>query len=195
MTKVKKVVPSLIMLCLTSIVLSPVFGHEAHSSQSLAEFRSGGSASAAEYDFELVGKDLSTVQMSDFLGQNVLVTFGFTSCPDVCPVVAASMSKALGMSEKQAVGIFISVDTERDTPQEMGVYAGYFGEHMVGLTGSHEQVAQAAKNFNATFVVSKTPDSYSVQHSPGIYLISPEGEFLELFALNADPNAIVAAMQ
>ena len=158
-------------------------------------FRPGSVVNEMNLDFELLNAHGGLVQSSDFLGKNLLVAFGFTYCPDVCPVIAANMANALRHSDKDAVGVFISVDTERDTPEITNNYASRFGEGMVGLGGSHAQVSQAAKNFNVTFVVTKTPDSYTVQHSPGTFLISPEGELIEVFAINADPKEIAAAMK
>lgn len=158
-------------------------------------FRPGSVFNEMNLDFELLNADGELVHSSEFLGKNLLVAFGFTYCPDVCPVIAANMANALRHSDKDAVGVFISVDTERDTPTITGHYASRFGEGMLGLSGSHQQVSEAAKNFNVTFVVTKTPDSYTVQHSPGTFLISPEGDLIEVFAINADPREIAAAMQ
>ena len=166
-----------------------------HSSANQSVWSGRLAASDLSLDFELVNSEGDLVQRTDFLGKNVLVTFGFTYCPDVCPVVAANMANAIRASNKEAVGIFISVDTERDTPVLTNSYASRFGSAMMGLGGSHAQVSEAAKNFNVTFVVTKTPTSYTVQHSPGTFLISPEGELIEVFAINADPADIAAAMQ
>ena len=66
---------------------------------------------------------------------------------------------------------------------------------MIGLSGSHAQVAVAAKNFNATFVVTKSEDTYTVQHTPSIFLISPDGKLIDVFAMNADANKIAQAMR
>lgn len=171
-------------------------GHGAHMHQ-LANPISLRASSIADksLEFELLNAEGQLVRRSDFQGKNILVAFGFTYCPDVCPVIAANMANALRHSDKEAVGIFISVDTERDTPEITGAYASRFGENMLGLSGSHAQVSEASKNFNVTFVVTKTPDSYTVQHSPGTFLISPEGELIEVFAINADPKEIAAAMR
>lgn len=158
-------------------------------------FRPGSVVNEMNLEFELLNGAGELVQSSDFRGKNLLVAFGFTYCPDVCPVIAANMANALRQSDKDAVGVFISVDTERDTPAITDDYASRFGEGMIGLGGSHQQVSEAAKNFNVTFVVTKTPDSYTVQHSPGTFLISPQGELIEVFAINADPKEIAAAMK
>ncbi|MBT5330223.1 MAG: SCO family protein [Porticoccaceae bacterium] len=171
------------------------YAQHAHAEQEIRS--SGAAASIAEMslDFELLNGEGEIVRRTDLLGSNLLVAFGFTYCPDVCPVMAANMANALRQSDKDALGVFISVDTERDTPQVTDNYASRFGENMMGLSGTHESVSEAAKNFNVTFVVTKTPNSYTVQHSPGTFLISPTGELIDVFAINADPKDIAAAMQ
>jgi len=146
-------------------------------------------------DFELLNADGSKVTLADYRGKNVLVAFGFTHCLHICPMIAANMARALRSSEKEAVGIFVSVDTERDTPAITNAYAGQFGESMIGLGGSHAQISAAARNFNVTFVVTKSQDSYTVQHTPSIFLLGPGGELIDSFAMNTPTDTIVAAMR
>lgn len=167
----------------------------AHAEQEIRSSGAGASIAEMSLEFELLNGEGEIVRRTDLLGNNLLVAFGFTYCPDVCPVMAANMANALKHSDKDALGVFISVDTERDTPQVTDNYASRFGENMMGLSGTHESVSEAAKNFNVTFVVTKTPNSYTVQHSPGTFLISPTGELIDVFAINADPKDIAAAMQ
>jgi protein SCO1/2 len=146
-------------------------------------------------EFELLDRDGELVRDDAFRGKNVLLAFGFTHCVHVCPMIAANMARALKETDKDAAGIFISVDTERDTPTITADYAQRFGAMMIGLSGSYEQVSLAAKSFNATFVVTKSPNSYTVQHTPAIYLISPEGDLIDVFAMNTPPAKIAAAME
>jgi protein SCO1/2 len=146
-------------------------------------------------DFELVKRDGEHVRYEEFEGKNVLIAFGFTHCAHICPMIAANMSRALKVSDKEALGIFVSVDTERDTPEITDNYAGSFGDDMVGLSGSHQQVSAAAKNFNVTFVVTKSEDNYTVQHTPSIFLIGPDGQVIDVFAMNTPAGDIAAAMK
>ncbi len=145
--------------------------------------------------FELVSGDGDTVRFDDYAGQNVLVAFGFTNCAHICPMIVANMARAIAATDKDVVGIFISVDTERDSPLTTQAYASRFGEKMIGLSGSHQQVSDAAKNFGVTYVVTKSQNNYTVQHTPSIFLIDQNGRFVDTFAMNTPSADIAAAMQ
>jgi len=146
-------------------------------------------------EFELLDRNGELVRDDALRGKNVLLAFGFTHCVHVCPMIAANMASALKSADREAVGIFISVDTERDTPAITDDYAQRFGATMLGLSGSYEQVSAAARNFNATFVVTKSQSNYTVQHTPGIYLLSPDGNLIDVFAMNTPPAQIADAMK
>ena len=146
-------------------------------------------------DFELLNRDGKRVRYQDFHGKNILLAFGFTHCAHICPMIAANMARAIRASDEDTVGIFISVDTERDSPAMTHAYASKFGDNMVGLSGSHLQVSDAAQNFGVTFVVTKSQNNYTVQHTPSIFLIGPDGELVDTFAMNTPSADIVAAMQ
>jgi protein SCO1/2 len=150
---------------------------------------------AVTVEFELQNRDGELVRFDKFHGQNVLLAFGFTNCVHICPMIAANMARAIGAANKDAVGIFVSVDTERDSPTVTDDYARKFGDNMIGLSGNHYQVSLAAKNFNVTYVVTKSEDNYTVQHTPSIFLISPDGELIDVFAMNTPSTDIAAAMQ
>lgn len=146
-------------------------------------------------EFELVGKSGEIVTATDFRGKYVLLAFGFTHCAHICPMMAANMAMTLSLSNEDAVGVFISVDTERDSPAITHTYASGFHRSMVGLSGSYEQVRSAANNFGISFVVTKSQKSYTVEHTSDIFLLDPNGKLIEVFALNAPPMKIVQAMQ
>lgn len=146
-------------------------------------------------DFSLVDRNGNPVTYESFAGKNVLLAFGFTHCEHICPMIAANMSLALRSTDKEAVGIFISVDTERDTPEITDNYARGFGDGMVGLSGSYSQVAAAAKNFNVTFAVTKSEEHYTVQHTPSIFLVGPDGNVIDVYAMNTASSDIAAAME
>jgi protein SCO1/2 len=150
---------------------------------------------AVNVSFELLNRDGEVVREADFQGKNVLLAFGFTHCLHICPLIAANMASALKLAEPAAVGVFISVDTERDSAVIVDDYAHGFSDQMMGLSGSYEQVSAAANNFKATFVVTKTADSYTVQHTPSIFLIGPDGKLIDVFAMNTASQVIADAMQ
>jgi protein SCO1/2 len=106
----------------------------------------------------------------------------------------ANMAAALRIVERDAIGVFVSVDTERDSPAVAEDYASSFGANMVGLGGSYQQITEAANNFNITYVVTKSQSNYTVQHTSSIFVVDPEGRIKEVFALNAKPNDIAAAI-
>ncbi|MGI8724258.1 MAG: SCO family protein [Methyloceanibacter sp.] len=134
--------------------------------------------------FTLVDQTGKTVTERDFRGRYMLVFFGFTHCPDICPaelqVIAASL-EALGPAAKKVVPVFITVDPERDTPEVMADYIKNFGDEFVGLTGSPEQIAAVAKAYRVAYAKFQEKDSvtdYSVDHSALVYLMSPNGDYI-----------------
>lgn len=150
---------------------------------------------AIQVEFDLLNGGGEAVQYQDFQGKNILLAFGFTHCLHICPLIAANMARTLSLAEKDAIGIFISVDTERDSPAITDEYAKGYSDRMIGLSGSYEQVSAAARNFKVTFVVTKSEDNYTVQHTPSIFLIAPDGKLVDVFALNASSADIANAMQ
>jgi protein SCO1/2 len=138
--------------------------------------------------FSLVDQNGKTVTDEDFRGRYRLVFFGFTHCPDICPAELQVMSAALdelGPKADEVVPIFITLDPERDTPEAVGAYVKNFGPRFVGLTGSPEAIAEAAKAY--AVVYSKVqdgtaPDDYTIDHTALVYFMSKDGKYLEHFA-------------
>jgi protein SCO1/2 len=134
--------------------------------------------------FTLVDPTGKTVTDQDFRGRYMLIFFGFTHCPDICPaelqVMAAALDQ-LGPKAAKVVPIFITLDPERDTPEAVGAYVKNFGPNIVGLTGSMEAVAAAAKAYRVSF--SKFQDqgngkNYTIDHSALAYLMGTDGEYI-----------------
>jgi protein SCO1/2 len=147
--------------------------------------------------FQLTGTDGKTITDADFRGRYMLVFFGFTHCPDICPaelqVIAQALDK-LGDKAKQVVPVFITVDPERDTPPVMAEYVKSFGPEFVGLTGSPEAIAAAAKAYRIAYTKvenRESPGDYNVDHSALVYLMDPEGRYVTHFSYstNADQMA------
>jgi protein SCO1/2 len=151
--------------------------------------------------FELVGKDGKTVTDKDFRGRYMLVFFGFTHCPDICPAELQVMSAALddlGDKADQVVPVFITVDPARDTPELVTAYVENFGPNFVGLTGSLEAVDKAAKAYRVTyqkFQEEGAGDNYSVDHSALVYLMGPDGKFVTHFPYGTSPEKMADTLR
>ncbi len=136
------------------------------------------------------------VTEKDFAGRYLLVFFGFTNCPDVCPAGLQVMSAALDKLGAKADGvmpIFVTVDPARDTPEVMKAYASAFHPRLVGLTGTEAEIQAMSKTYR---VYAKrvddpgSPDGYTMDHSGFIYLMDQAGAYLSHFSNSANPDEI-----
>lgn len=125
-----------------------------------------------------------TVTDRDFRGKYMLVYFGYTHCPDVCPTTLNAVADALdklGPKAQRIVPLFITVDPRRDTQPVVKDYAAAFGPSFVGLTGSAAEIANVAKEYRVYFAEHRTgpgPDDYSMDHSSVLYLMDDKGHFV-----------------
>ncbi|NQU58922.1 MAG: SCO family protein [Rhodospirillales bacterium] len=146
--------------------------------------------------FNLVNQDGKSVSEADFLDRYMLIYFGYTYCPDVCPTALSAMGNALdilGPKADKITPIFITIDPERDDVNALKMYVSYFHPRLVGLTGSVEQIKVAAKAYKAFF--AKSGDGYSdgdytMDHSSITYLMGPDGKFVTHFGHGVDAEAI-----
>ena len=151
--------------------------------------------------FSLTDQNGRAVTEKDYLGKLQLIYFGFTSCPDICPTALQTVAIALdelGADAGKVAPILISVDPERDTPAVMKDYVASFHESMVGLTGTPEQVAAAAKAFRVYYQKVQLPGSslgYSIDHSGFLYLMGRDGKYLAHFRHNSAPEDIVKKLR
>ena len=118
--------------------------------------------------------------LADFKGKVVVVFFGFTQCPDVCPTALADLAEVkrlLGPQGDKLQGIFVSVDPERDTPEVLKAYMANFDPAFLALRPSMEQLPEVAKGFKVFYkkVEGPTPTSYTIEHSAGSYVFDPQG--------------------
>jgi protein SCO1 len=176
----------------------------------------GGSESVSFRGVDITGADYGkSLNMNDaegkprsleeFKGKVIVVFFGYTQCPDVCPTTLAELAqvkKSLGADGEKIQGIFVTVDPDRDTPEILKNYMANFDPSFVALRGNSEQTTAVAKDFKVFFakVPGKTEGSYTVDHTAGSYVFDPAGR-LRLFvrygsgaeALSSDLKALLAA--
>ena len=143
--------------------------------------------------FTLVNDNGKTVTDRDFRGKYMLVYFGYTYCPDVCPTTLNAIAQAmdrLGAKAKDVQPIFITVDPHRDTPAVMKQYVNAFSPSLIGLTGTPEQIAAVAKEYRvyyAKHVTGPGPNDYTMDHSSIIYMMGPNGKFIAPVAASDSP--------
>lgn len=148
--------------------------------------------------FELVDSMERTVTDEDFRGQWLLVFFGFTFCPDVCPTTLVDVSgvlERLGERADRVKPLFITVDPARDTPDVLGRYTGFFDARIVGLTGSQAQVTQAMRAYGVQAERVPIEGSYLMDHSTRLYLMDPDGRFVAAYSPADGRDAIAAGIE
>lgn len=151
-------------------------------------------------DIELVDQNGTAIELQKaYRGKVMVIFFGFTQCPDVCPTTMAELAQArekLNPEQRDQVQIImISVDPQRDTPTVMKQYVSAFDPSFVGLTGSDEQIAKVAASFKAYYKKVESGQSYTMEHSSGLYVLDGKGESRLLIKPNTAPEAIAADIQ
>ena len=138
---------------------------------------------------------------AEFRGKFLVVFFGFTSCPDVCPTTLSEVAQVmddLGSDAESVQPIFISIDPERDKRLGLADYTKAFHPAILGLAGSEEETKSAAASFKIFYereADTSSPDGYTMAHSPGLYLISPDGEWLRQFTYGTSAAEILSDLQ
>lgn len=154
--------------------------------------------------FELVDQTGAERTAADFEGRHMLIYFGYTFCPDVCPTSLAAMSHGLEQLQAEApelgekvVPLFITVDPERDDVAALASYAEHFHPDLVALTGSAEQIAATAKAYRVYYrkAEDESASDYLVDHSSFIYLMGPDGFYVSHFSHNAQPQEIAEGLK
>ena len=153
--------------------------------------------------FTLVDQNGKTVTDRDFRGKYMLIFFGFTHCPDICPAELQVMSAALdalGSKADEVVPVFVTLDPERDTPEAVGTYVKIFGKNFVGLTGSSTAIANAAKAYRVTYSKFEYNGKdvnyrYSIDHSALVYLMDKDGQYLTHFTYGTPASKMTETMR
>jgi protein SCO1/2 len=150
--------------------------------------------------FQLVDQNNNARSDANFRGKYMLIYFGYTYCPDVCPTTLAIMTAALkkmGQTGSSIVPIFVTIDPARDTPDVMKSYLAAFDPRFIGLTGTQEQITAAAKAYRIFY--QKIPleggDGYTMNHSSIIYLMGPDGRYKTHFTDQDTPENMASALE
>ena len=174
-----KVLLLLVSLAVTSIISA----HEIKGSED-----TGSNLKKPEYyenfggDFSLTGPEGKTVSLEDFRKKLVLIYFGYTFCPDVCPVTLSNLKLLMLSLQEKAEDvqvIFISIDPERDTYEKLKDYVPYFHPTFIGLTGSEADIAAVAKKYQTIYLKQKVESEagYLMAHTDVVILVDPNGRF------------------
>jgi protein SCO1/2 len=151
-------------------------------------------------DFVLTSAD-GRFDTASLRGKVVLVYFGYTYCPDICPTSLAAIGQALGRLSPEEVArtatVFVSVDPQRDTPARLKDYVAFFHPSMVGVTGKAEDVAAAARRYSAIYARQDVGGGagYVVDHSAWTYLVAPDGRLAAQLPHGASVEQFVAAIR
>lgn len=132
-------------------------------------------------DFELPRADGGTFRLSDYHGKTLVIYFGYTSCPDVCPTTLYDLRRAmqqLGDEASEVVVVFITIDPENDTPEKITEYLGYFDPSFVGLYGTEEELQRVRDLFSVVVQRAdegETAGGYAITHTTSMFVIDPDG--------------------
>jgi protein SCO1/2 len=151
-------------------------------------------------DFQLPDQDGKIRSLKDFQGKLVVLFFGYTQCPDVCPTTMtelAQVKKELGADGDKLQVLFVTVDPERDTPQVLKGYMANFDPSFIALRGSPEQLAAMAKDFKVFYkkTEGKTPTSYSMDHSAASYVYDTKGQLRLYTRYGSGATALVSDLK
>ena len=149
--------------------------------------------------FNLIDMNGKPVTEKSLLGKPTAIFFGFTYCPEVCPTTLTDLTvwlKTLGPEADKLNVVFVSVDPERDTPEQMRLYLSNFDPRIQGFTGTPETVAQAAKAYRVYY--QKVPldgGGYTIDHSSSVYLFDAQGAFVAPIPYQSSPDRAVHQLQ
>lgn len=152
-------------------------------------------------DFALTDQNGARFTLESQRGKILLVFFGYTMCPDVCPTTLSKLSavmRRLGDAKDQVRTLYISVDPERDTPEVLKADLALFSLDAMGLTGTRAEVDAVVKQFGASYEIVPTPESaakYSVSHSTTLYLLDREGRVRQTFPYEATVDEVTAGIR
>ncbi|MDD2776882.1 MAG: SCO family protein [Gallionella sp.] len=148
----------------------------------------------AQADFKLTDHNGKVRTLADFRGKIVLLFFGYTHCPDVCPTTLADQAQVmerLGTDAEKVQVLFVTIDPERDTQELLSQYVPAFDARFLGLRGDAQATEQVAKAFSVVYLKQPTKSSYNMDHSAGTFLIDPQGKVRLLAPFAQKPEWLV----
>jgi protein SCO1/2 len=195
-----RVLIALVALLAAAIVALTLFwnpapppGRTPHAALPAANLPAGG-------DFTLQSA-AGPVSLKDYRGKVVLVYFGYTYCPDICPTSLSATAQALGKLEPAELArvqtIFVSVDPERDTPARLKDYGAFFHPSIAGVTGTPGQIEEVARRYGASYAKQQLAgaSNYVVDHSALTYVVAPDGRLVSTLPHAAPPDKVVAEIR
>lgn len=152
-------------------------------------------------DFTLTAHTGEPINLSDLSGQAVVMFFGYTSCPDVCPVTVADFKRVkleLGEDAPEVAFVFVSVDPDRDTPERLAAYLRNFDPEFIGMTGDEAALRTIAQEFGVFFqrhTYDESGENYLVDHTASTFVVGPEGKLRIVYPYDTEPRYIAAGVR
>jgi protein SCO1/2 len=193
----------LLLGCFAAAAVGAVLPAHGHEAPDAGRDREAANAAApafgTEIDFELTDSGGNRVRAVDLRGRWLLIFFGYTYCPDLCPTTLGEIAGALallGPLAAQVQPVFVSIDPQRDTPEALREYVQNFDRRILPLSGNAEQLARAAGSVGVVFykVPGATPDEYTFAHNAIVTLVGPEGGIVTRFSSDAAVDDLALAL-
>ena len=149
-------------------------------------------------DFALVDQHGARFELQSLRGQAAMLFFGYTYCPDICPVTLSKMGRVyqlIGEREQELTTLFVTVDPKRDTQEKLAEYLDYFALDAIGLRGDKEEIDQVVRQYGAHYSLGEEQASYLVDHSTYTYLIDQQGKVRFLFRQSDGPELMAAVAE
>jgi len=194
----RKFMPVVAAMCLLGVAVAVIWWEE---TSQLRDSTSRARLPAISGAFTLIGTDSATVTENTYRGKIQVVYFGYTYCPDACPTTLNTIASALaelGPLADRIQPLFITIDPQRDTREVLAQYVKSFGSRVVGLTGTPEQIAAAAKAYGVYYAQYKTasaPDGYLMDHTSVVFVMNEDGRLVATFAPEASAAQMAARLR
>jgi protein SCO1/2 len=183
------IVFALLIVGLMVAIAVATFGSGTTATRSVYAYADPGPAPA----LALVDQDGDAFALADLRGRPVLVYFGYTHCPDVCPTTIATVNKVIAAAPEPLHVVFVTVDPERDTIESMASYVRYLSPEYIGLTGTPAQIRAAADGYGVTYsrIDTTSASGYAMAHTAELYLIDARGRLRSHFPFGIEATAVV----